>query len=62
MRRKLLAANWKMYKTPAEAQAFCREFLPLMEEFGADVVLCAPAICIPATVEATRTPPGDCRK
>jgi triosephosphate isomerase len=54
MRRKLLAANWKMYKTPAEAQAFCREFLPMMEGFGADVVLCAPAICIPATVEATR--------
>lgn len=54
MRRKLLAANWKMYKTPAEAQAFCREFLPMMEGFGADVVLCAPAVCIPATVEATR--------
>jgi triosephosphate isomerase len=54
MRRKLLAANWKMYKTPAEAQAFCREFLPVMEGFGADIVLCAPAISIPATVEATR--------
>ena len=54
MRRKLLVANWKMYKTPAEAQAFCREFLPMLEGFGADVALCPPAICIPATVEATR--------
>jgi triosephosphate isomerase len=53
-RRKLLAANWKMYKTPADAQAFCREFLPMMEGFGADVALCPSAICIPATVEATR--------
>ena len=43
-----------MYKTPAEAQAFCREFLPMLEGFGADVALCPPAICIPATVEATR--------
>ena len=54
MRRKLLVANWKMYKTPAEAQAFCRDFLPMLEGFGADVALCPPAICIPATVEATR--------
>ncbi len=54
MRRKLLAGNWKMYKTPAEAQAFCREFLPMMEGFAADIVLCPPAVCIPATVEATR--------
>lgn len=54
MRRKLLAANWKMYKTPAEAQAFCRDFLPMMEGFAGDVVLCPPAVCIPATVEATR--------
>jgi triosephosphate isomerase (TIM) len=54
MRRKLLVANWKMYKTPAEAQAFCREFLPMLEGFGADVALCPPAICIPAAVEATR--------
>ena len=43
-----------MYKTPAEAQAFCRDFLPMLEGFGADVALCPPAICIPATVEATR--------
>jgi triosephosphate isomerase (TIM) len=48
MRTKLLAANWKMYKTPAEAQAFCREFLPMVESSSAEVVLCAPAVCIPA--------------
>ena len=54
MRTKLLAANWKMYKTPADAQAFCRAFLPMMEGFAADIVLCPPAVCIPATVEATR--------
>jgi triosephosphate isomerase len=54
MRTKLLAANWKMYKTPAEAQAFCREFLPLVEGFGAEIVLCPPAVCIPATMDQVR--------
>jgi triosephosphate isomerase len=48
MRTKLLAANWKMYKTPAEAQAFVREFIPLIEGLGAEIALCAPAVCIPA--------------
>jgi triosephosphate isomerase len=54
MRTKVLAANWKMYKTPAEAQAFCREFLPLVEGFGAEIVLCPPAVCIPATMDQVR--------
>jgi triosephosphate isomerase len=54
MRTKLLAANWKMHKTPAEAQAFCREFLPLVEGFGAEIVLCPPAVSIPATVDQVR--------
>jgi triosephosphate isomerase len=43
-----------MYKTPAEAQAFCREFLPLIMDFSGEVALCAPAVCIPATVEAVK--------
>jgi len=54
MRRKLLAANWKMYKTPAEAQAFCRAFLPMMVGFNGEVVLCPPAVCIPATADAVK--------
>ena len=52
MRRKLLAANWKMYKTPAEAQAFCRAFLPMMVGFNGEVALCPPAVCIPATADS----------
>jgi len=54
MRRKLLAANWKMYKTPAETQAFCRDFLPMIVGFNGEVVLCPPAVCIPATVDAVK--------
>src|SRR6202795_1052959 len=54
-RKKLIAANWKMYKTPAEAQAFVRQFLPLVVGHTRDeVTLCAPFVCLPALVEAAR--------
>ena len=35
----LVAGNWKMYKTPAETQAFCAAFEP---PAGVDVVICPP--------------------
>ncbi|MGH9668650.1 MAG: triose-phosphate isomerase, partial [Terriglobales bacterium] len=54
-RKKLIAANWKMYKTPAEAQAFVRDFLPLVAGHTRDeITLCAPFVCLPALVEAVR--------
>ncbi len=31
MRKLLIAANWKMYKTPTEAQSFLHTFLPLVK-------------------------------
>ena len=43
MRRPILAANWKMYKTKAEARAFVEAFLPLVEGVDSvDIVLAAP--------------------
>ncbi len=43
MRRPILAANWKMHKTVAEAVAFLEKFLPLVADAdGLDVVI-APA-------------------
>jgi len=55
MRRKLIAANWKMYKTPKEAQAFVSALLPhLWEHTRDEIVLCPPFVLIPAVVEATR--------
>jgi len=44
MRRKLIAGNWKMYKTTAEAEAFAKEFIPLLSASGTEneVALCAP--------------------
>ncbi len=53
MRKKLIAGNWKMYKTPSEAQQFVREFLPLVAGHGRDeIVLCVPYVCIEATAKA----------
>ncbi len=45
MRTPLIAANWKMYKTPEEARSFVDAFLPLLPTQSAvEVVLCPPAI------------------
>ena len=54
-RTKLFAANWKMYKTPAEARDFVRAFLPLAQPIAnKEIVLCAPAVDIFAVAEAVR--------
>lgn len=40
-RKKVIAANWKMYKTPAQAQDFVQAFLPLVVNHDRDeIVLC----------------------
>jgi triosephosphate isomerase len=50
-----MAANWKMYKTPEQARDFCAAFLPLVKDHTRDeIVLCPPAIDIPAVVEGVR--------
>ena len=41
-RKALIAANWKMYKTPAEAQAFVDAFLPLVAGHTRDEIALFP--------------------
>jgi triosephosphate isomerase (TIM) len=54
-RKKLIAANWKMYKTPTQARDFLRAFLPMVEDQTRDeIVVCPPSVCIPAAVEEAR--------
>jgi hypothetical protein len=36
MRTKLIAANWKMYKTPEQTTEFFREFLPMVADHTRD--------------------------
>ena len=45
----LLAANWKMYKGPAETRAFCEAFEP---PDGVEAVLCPPFVSLAAAVES----------
>jgi triosephosphate isomerase len=58
MRRPILAANWKMQKTTAEAEAFVRAFLPLLEGVGqVDVVLAPPFTALERVGAALRGSP-----
>jgi triosephosphate isomerase (TIM) len=53
MRKKLIAANWKMYKTPQQAREFVEAFLPMVGRHVRDeIVLCPPFVAIPAVVQA----------
>src|SRR5579864_7514949 len=53
MRKPFMAANWKMYKTPAETLAFFEAFRPLVTDAGlCEIVICPPFPNLPAAVEA----------
>jgi triosephosphate isomerase len=54
MRIPLLAANWKMYKTPAEARSFVVTFLETAHPTRAEVAIFPPAIDLPATLDAAQ--------
>ena len=52
-RKALIAANWKMYKTPAEAKAFVDAFLPLVAGHDRDEIALFPSpVLLPAVIEA----------
>lgn len=50
MRKPLIAANWKMYKTPAESLAFLHIFLPLVADHTRDEVAIFPTMSSLSTV------------
>jgi triosephosphate isomerase len=55
VRKKVIAANWKMYKTPDQAREFFGEFLPLVAGHDRDeVVVCPPFLAIPASVDSAK--------
>ena len=58
MRKLLIAANWKMYKTPNEATAFLTGFFPFVKHnTAAEIVLCPAMTSLPALVDAARSKP-----
>jgi triosephosphate isomerase (TIM) len=54
-RKALIAANWKMYKTPAEAKAFVDAFLPLVAGHTRDEIALFPSpVLLPTIIESAR--------
>jgi triosephosphate isomerase (TIM) len=54
-RKKLIAANWKMYKTPDQTSAFFNDFLPLVRDHNRDeIVVCPPYIDIQAALDSAK--------
>ena len=54
-RTPVLAANWKMHKTIAEAEAFVAGLLPRVADVeNVDVALCVPFTALQAVVDSTR--------
>ena len=53
-RRKIIAGNWKMNKTPSETTALINELKPLVANTDVDVVFCVPAIDIIPAIEAAK--------
>lgn len=54
MRKKIIAGNWKMNKTPSEAVALINELKPLVANDEVDVVFCVPAIDLVPAIEAAK--------
>jgi triosephosphate isomerase len=55
MRTKVIAANWKMYKTPDQTRDFFRDFLPLVAGHSRDeIVVCPPYIDLADAMEAAK--------
>ncbi len=56
-RRPVVAANWKMHKTLAEAREFCDVLLPQIADCEAEVVICPTFLSLAVVVEATSLGP-----
>ena len=53
-RKKVIAGNWKMNKTPSETKALISELAPLVANAEDTVIVCPTAACLSAAVEAAK--------
>ena len=53
-RKKIIAGNWKMNKTPSETVTLINELKPLVANDEVDVVFCVPAISLTTAIEAAK--------
>ncbi|MGL4524642.1 MAG: triose-phosphate isomerase [Spirochaetia bacterium] len=54
MKKKLIAGNWKMNKTPSEAEALIKEILPLAQASEHDVMVAPAYVCLPQVISLTK--------
>ncbi|HQM96852.1 MAG TPA: triose-phosphate isomerase [Clostridia bacterium] len=53
-RKKIIAGNWKMNKTPSETTVFIKELSDKINQTN-DIIICAvPYVCIPAALKASK--------
>lgn len=53
-RRKIVAGNWKMNKTPSQAAELIKELIPMVADADVDVVICTPATDLAIATEMTK--------
>lgn len=53
-RKAVIAGNWKMNKTPAEAKVLIEEIAPLVKNAVCDVVVCVPYVDLCTALETTK--------
>jgi triosephosphate isomerase len=54
-RRRVIAGNWKMYKTLADTRSFFSAFVPLIKDVShCDILIAPPFTAISAAVEAAK--------
>lgn len=54
LRKAVIAGNWKMNKTPAEAKELLEGILPLVKDAGCEVIACVPFVDLQTALEVTR--------
>ena len=54
LRKAIIAGNWKMNKTPAEAKELIEGIKPLVQDAGCDVICCVPFVDLSTALEATK--------
>lgn len=54
MKRKIFAANWKMYKSPQETRDFFKAFRNNLSSSDGTILFFPPALCVEAALESTQ--------
>ena len=54
LRKAVIAGNWKMNKTPEEAEKLAEDILPLVKNAGCEVVVCVPFVDLSPVLEAAK--------